>query len=146
MNGPVWVIALSALAGCSSSSSSEPAAADTGGADPFATTGSNGTFGNRDDACKRVVDALNARGTELGCALTDAKCPDMVDDLEQRAGVAGQCMEYDLGTVANCEARIATYTTCADFASKGCQLLLRPSPSNNCATADAGQDAPSEGG
>lgn len=134
-----------ALFGCSSSTP-EPAPADTGGADPFGTTGATGVFGTRDDACTRVVAALNKRATELGCNLLSAKCPDMVDDLEQRAGVAGQCMDYDLGTVTNCEARIATYSACSDFQEKGCQLGLRRSLTNYCSTADAGQDAPSEGG
>jgi hypothetical protein len=145
MRAFLFAIALIALPGCGSSSA-EPTTADTGGADPFATSGASGVFGDRNAACARVASALNSRGAAIGCALSAAKCPDMIDDLEQRAGVSGQCMEYDLGTVANCEARIAAYAACTDFAAKPCQLGLRQSLTNNCATSDAGSDAPSEGG
>ncbi len=141
-------IALAAV-GCGGSSADPTPEADTG-TDPFGTTGASGTYGSRSDACVRVASALNDRAAALGCNLAvKPSCPAIVDDLEARAGVTGQCMEYDLGTVANCEARVASYTTCADFA-KGCQLGLRASATASCATADAGaetaSDAAAEGG
>jgi len=126
-------------AGCGSSDPEPVTAADTG-SDPFESSGANGTFGSRNDACTRVASALNNRATAVGCPLVGATCPRIVDELEARAGVAGQCMEYDLGTVANCEARISTYTTCADFETKGCQLGLRKSDPANCSAPDAGAD------
>jgi len=130
--------------GCGSSDPETSPPADTG-VDPFATTGASGTFGSREDACARVAAALNARAGALGCGtLIGATCPKIVDDLEAKAGVAGKCMEYDLGSVANCEARIASYTSCADFNSgKACQLVLRQSATAVCAPAT---DAASEGG
>jgi len=136
------------VVGCGGSSADPTPEADTG-TDPFGTTGASGTYGSRSEACARVATALNDRAAALGCKLAvTPSCPAIVDDLEQRAGVTGQCMEYDLGTVANCEARVASYTSCADF-SKGCQLGLRASATASCTTADAGaetNDAAAEGG
>jgi hypothetical protein len=94
-----------------------------------------------------VVAALTKRAAEIpDCTLVGVSCPALVDKLEVQAGAAGKCMEYDLGTVANCEARIATYESCSDF-EKGCPLVLRQSMGTCTSTADAGAtDAPSEGG
>jgi hypothetical protein len=136
-------IALTMLAGCGSSDSNPATTSDTG-VDPFATSGASGGFGERGAAWARIATAMATRATALGCNLAGATCPLILDTLEQNAGVAGQCLEYDLGTIANCEARIATYASCADFAAKGCQLQLRPSTSSSCPTPDAGSDAAPE--
>lgn len=137
---PAIILAL----GCSSSEPA-PAPAPDVGYDPFETSGATGTYGTREETCARITGALTKRASELGCGtVIGATCPKYVDDLEATQGVAGKCMEYDLGTVTNCEARIASYVACADFNSKPCQLTLRQSATATC--TGAAVDAASEGG
>jgi hypothetical protein len=131
-------IAFLFLVGCSSA---EPAATPDGGNQAvFGTTGATGVYGDRSASCDRVVAALKAKAAALGCSLApEPACPAMVDQLELSAGLpVGSCVQYDLGTIDNCEQRIATYTTCNDFASKACQIGLRKCSGT---TTDAGTDA-----
>lgn len=116
------------------------------GPDKFADAGATGAFGDRATACNRITAAMNAKAGELGCTLAPApECPAYVDRLETSQGLGGRCMEYDLGTVGTCEQRIAAYTQCSDFSTSPCKLTLRESKSGSTC-ADAGADAPSEGG
>jgi len=114
--------------------------------DPFADAGASGAYGDRASACARVTAAMNAKAAELGCSLSPApECPAYVDRIEAAAALTGRCIEYDLGTVATCEKRVAAYTQCSDFSARPCSLSVRESKSGtNC--ADAGADAPTEGG
>ena len=138
------------IAGCSSAGA-EPTA-DAGNQAPFATNGASKTYGDRLAACERVASALRTKSEALKCALTPPPaCPALVDDVEIRGGLpAGSCVEYDLGTVENCEQRIATYTTCEEFASKGCQLGIRRCPTGSDAgldtASDVAPDSTSDGG
>lgn len=139
------------LAGCGSSADDKPTT--SGPPAVFSTTGATGVYGDRSVACDRVAAALKAKASTLMCTLSpEPACPALVDQLEQSSGLpAGSCVQYDLGTVENCEQRIATYTTCADFASKGCQLGIRkcsgPTDAGVTDTStDSASDAVSEGG
>lgn len=114
--------------------------------DKFADAGATGLYGSRATACDRITAAMNAKADELGCTLDPKpECPAYVDRLETSQGLAGRCMEYDLGTVATCEQRIAAYTQCSEFGTSPCRLTLRESKTGTTC-ADAGADAPSEGG
>lgn len=132
------------LLGCSSSDDGKTP--DAGDQSVFATTGATGTYGDRSAACDRVVAALKAKEAALGCKLSpEPSCPALVDNLELSGRLpAGSCVEYDLGTVENCEKRVATYTACTDFASKGCQLGIRKCSGVTDAGADTKMDAPIE--
>lgn len=128
------------LAGCSSAAEPTPV---VGNQAVFATNGASKTYGDRQAACERVVTALTTRSKALDCALTPPPaCPALVDQLEIAGGLpAGSCVEYDLGTVENCEQRIATYATCDEFASKGCQLGIRRCPTSTDAGVDSAADS-----
>ncbi len=138
-------VALGVVAGCSSSD--EPAATPASDAADIPTdAGATGVFIDRSTACARYVAALDAKAEALGCTLApDPACPASFDDLEQRGGLGGKCVKYDEGSIAACEARIASYTTCEDFPNKPCLFAVQQDPSGaSCPSADAGADAPSD--
>ena len=140
------VLACVPLMACSSPGS-EPTTDAATGPDPFADAGATGAFGDRASSCVRITSAMNKKAEELGCTLTPTpECPAYVDRIETSQGLAGRCIEYDQGTVATCELRIAAYKACSDFSTSPCRLTIRESKSGS-SCADAGvSDAPSEGG
>jgi hypothetical protein len=144
------VIAALFLGAQACSSSNEPTATvGTCGGDPFASNGSNGVKVSKADACARFVFALQKQGEALKCGFsadTLPKCPNILDDLEaaQIATHPGLCIDgYSAGGVTNCECRIATYTSCADFSdtSKRCIFTLLPAPAGTTCGGDAGTDS-----
>lgn len=153
MNGPslfhaffgATAIACCALAGCSSSDPA-PATPTTDAADIPTDAGATGVFIDRDDACARYLAALQAKATALACDVRDKdgaplSCPAAFDALEQKGGLAGKCVRYDEGSIAGCEARIASYTSCDDFAGKPCLFAVQQDPTGaSCPPADAGPD------
>jgi hypothetical protein len=136
---------LVAAIGVGACGSSETATTPPGDDGPFKTNGANGVKISRTEACARFVAAALKKADALKCSLTPVPaCPDVVDALEAtlRAKNPTLCIDgYDEGVVSNCEKRIATYTTCEDFPTKGCALTVIPKPAGTSCDTDAGADS-----
>ncbi len=146
---PVALFSLGVLDACSSSSTADTP--DTGPIgcppDPFVVDGIDKIKTDRLAACNRYVAALNAKAEALHCGfITPPTCPKVIEDFEAsfRAGYPGVCIDgYSVGSLANCECRIATYTSCADFSAAGklCKLAVIQDDVTKKCEADAGADA-----
>jgi hypothetical protein len=133
--------AIAAFAVACNSNGEEPSNVTGGDAgNAFETTGANGQFEYRDQACATYVGALRTRATALGCTLSpDPSCPAVLDDFERTAFPPGTCIVgYDEGALANCLARISSYTQCTDFATKRCVLVVKQDPTKAACSGDAG--------
>jgi len=143
-SAPLVLIGSVVVAACSSSST---APSGNNGlppgcpADPFATNGLDQNKMSRDDFCARYVKAITDKAAAVPCTLAQPPtCPKVMDDFEKASVPPGTCViGYSQGTIANCECRIASYTTCGDFSAKPCEFGVLYDPSG-AACADAGTD------
>lgn len=153
----VAILGLLVLDACSSSAAPTDSYVGPSGcpADPFAVDGLDKVKTDRLTVCNRYVAALKAKADSLHCSLTPVpECPKAIDDFEAllRGSDPTICIDnYSAGAIANCECRIAAYTSCKDFDDHGdpdagrpakvCRIGVFPDdPSKKC-SADAGVDA-----
>jgi hypothetical protein len=136
-------LTFAAFLGAACSSSETPAA------DPFANSGLDSVPITKAEACARYVAALQRKAESIPCSLAPAPaCPDILDQFEANAikSNPGLCIgAYSNGSITNCEARIATYKTCADFSSKPCIIGIIPAAPGSC-SSDAGTDSGTDSG
>lgn len=137
------------IAACSSSSSSPSTTTGPSScpADPFSTTGADTVDVDRSSLCQRYVAALLAKAETLKCTIAPTPtCPATIDTFDRawRAAYPGKCIDgYSAGALANCECRIAAYTSCDDFGKKPCQIFVISNPSETC-DGDGGVDSGSD--
>ncbi len=124
---------VAAAAGCSSSSDSGGAG---GGPQAPYVPKTNGVAMNEQDACESLVDAVSKAAGKLQCVVTVPACPNYI----QSSG-APVCSQYDEGSVLGCADFYATFTSCADFNNRPCEIHNIAGSAPNGCPADAGADA-----
>ena len=143
---PAVVTIAALLAGAEACSSSNSDDAGSSGAACFATNGLDAVKISKADACARYVAAVLKAADRLKCSFeVTPSCPETLDQFEADTikSHPGFCPDgFSAGTVANCECRVAAYTSCADFSgSKQCVLGILQAPPGTTCTTDAGTDA-----
>ena len=139
---PLLACGLALVSACSSNSGGGGASGCPD--NPFSTNGIDFVKIDRATACARYVAALTSKAESLHCTLSPVpECPAVLDAFEANLKNANPdvCIDsYSAGAIANCECRIATYSSCGDFATKACELGVIPPADGHKCPADGGVD------
>ncbi len=120
-----FVVALSLVAiGCGEtppSSEFGPGGTATSTAVPKHKPPANGEYITEPEACDKLLYAVTAQRTKLGCASTTRECPNFI-----RAQYQPACMFYDSGSVQGCVSYFYGLSLCDDVIAEECELTTYP--------------------